>query len=146
MEAEIDNKSQEFAKRLQWALGRLGIVQPTEQVQKVASAGGVTPQTARKYLSGKSSPKYLDRYDALSNELDVFVGWLMYGGDAPRTMQELEFVQKLRRMTNEERNIFHRITFLLKNGSKRTQRLLDLANAGQISHETFLEMIGGRKV
>lgn len=134
----------EFSGRLLWALEYAGITQRADQLRAVADAAVVSPRTAGRYLAGHSMPIYLDRLESLAEALGVFVGWLAYGGNAPRTKDEAErraaFIEKAARMSHADRDKLCRVMFLYQNGSKRVRRLAALMDAGQITPRTFLDI------
>lgn len=130
-----------FHGRLSWALHSFGVLERTAQAAHVACAAGVSVRTARRYLAGQTRPR-LDRAGAIADSVGAFVGWLVCGGNAPRTKQELEFLQKVRLMSDPDREKLRRMMFRHKNGSQKVQRLFRLFKQGQIGCRALLDHAG----
>jgi len=130
----------DFADRLDWALNNAGVESP-RRAQRVAEAGGVSRDTARRYLKGTSRPRTLSGMARLADGLHLFVGWLACGGNVPRTHDELEFLSDAMRMSQEDQDKMLRMMSRLKSGEAR--HLVRDFDAGRLTARELLDRAGG---
>lgn len=131
----------EFRDRLEWAFRHTGITTPRDQAEHIQAVCRVSRRTAIRYLQGETRPDS-GRAEPLAAGLGVFVGWLLFGGGAPRTAEELRVLQHVRRMEPTDITRLRRFMFRYANGSGQAHRLARLFDEGRIDAGTLLRLAG----
>lgn len=130
-----------FLARLEEAFSYRGINTQAEKIGRLMDATGRTHRTAKRWLAGKTYPRF--HVIDIANNLNIDCYWLFDGRGHPPA--QWDFIEKMNALPPEQRkyvaNKITRLGILLLNKSPKATRWMHMFDQGELSGEQFLAML-----